>query len=125
MASTLGEMLSACSLNGACGKACPVRIPIPSLISELRHEATRNDKAGTVYRRGALRKLHEALVWGSWKWIHRTLGLQGHGLAATRLRRLCLCRHGTPPKPGEAALAEKTLHELMKERNSRARETEF
>lgn len=116
-----GEMLSACSLNGACGEACPVRIPIPSLISELRHEATRNDQAGTVYGQGALRKLHEALVWGSWKWIHRTpWAYKAMGLAATRLRRLVPSAAMGPwtktrVKP---ALAEKTLHELMKERNS-------
>ncbi|MGB0965185.1 MAG: LutB/LldF family L-lactate oxidation iron-sulfur protein [Litorivicinus sp.] len=114
-----GEMLSACSLNGACGEACPVRIPIPSLISELRHEATRNDQQGRVYGQGALRKLHEAIVWGSWKWIHQNpTAYRLMGFAATRLRKWVPDSAMGPwtrtrVKP---ALAPKTLHEMMKER---------
>ena len=113
-----GEMLSACSLNGACGESCPVRIPIPSLISELRYEATRNDHQGSVYGQGALRKLHEAILWGSWRWIHgHPLAYKAMGRVATRLRKLVPNAAMGPwtrtrVKP---ALAPKTLHEMIKD----------
>lgn len=33
-----GDLLDACSLNGACGEACPVKIPLPDLIRNLREK---------------------------------------------------------------------------------------
>ncbi len=68
-----GDMVSACSLNGACGEACPVRIPLPQLIRELRHEAnripTRDDTA--VSGQGAKRSAAEAWIWRGWALAHR------------------------------------------------------
>ncbi|WP_420550978.1 LutB/LldF family L-lactate oxidation iron-sulfur protein [Litorivicinus lipolyticus] len=114
-----GEMLSACSLNGACGEACPVRIPIPQLISKLRHEATRNDRAGTVYGQGALRKWYEALVWQSWQWIHQRPALyRTMTWSATRFRGLLPEKAMGPWTKSriKPALARKTLHEMMKDK---------
>lgn len=73
-----GDMVSACSLNGACGEACPVRIPLPDLIRELRAEANSPqfvnaaDMAATAVRgRGSKRTLGESLIWKSWALGHR------------------------------------------------------
>lgn len=81
-----GDMLSACSLNGACGEACPVRIPLPQLIRELRAEAVNPDVDhvsadsirqvfNSVKGRGAKRTVAESLIWRGWSLLHRRPGL--------------------------------------------------
>jgi len=77
-----GDMLTACSLNGACGEACPVRIPLPELIRELRHEANHpdfsqqpDDDTRAVRQRGSKRSLPEALIWKGWAMFHKSPAL--------------------------------------------------
>ncbi|KZY36996.1 (Fe-S)-binding protein [Oleiphilus sp. HI0068] len=55
-----GELLNACSLNGACGEACPVDIKLPQLIRSLR-----NKQQAT----GSTLKV-ESWIWRLWKVIH-------------------------------------------------------
>ena len=68
-----GELLSACSLCGRCGEVCPVRIPLPDLIRQLRHAAVGTAHAsetGFLQGRGALRKWPESVLWRLWSTIH-------------------------------------------------------
>jgi len=57
-----GELLDACSLNGACGEACPVEIDLPELIRILRHR-----RQVDVHKPWSL----EALVWFIWLQVHQ------------------------------------------------------
>jgi len=54
--------LDACSLNGACGEACPVEINLPELIRTLRHR-----RQTTRHKSWSL----EAFVWFIWLQIHQ------------------------------------------------------
>jgi L-lactate dehydrogenase complex protein LldF len=51
-----GDLLDACSLNGACGEVCPVGIDLPGLIRTLRQE-----------REGRLAPWHQRLTWQLWR----------------------------------------------------------
>jgi len=57
-----GELLDACSLNGACGEACPVEIDLPELIRTLRHRKQENSPAFWS---------KEAFIWFVWTKIHQ------------------------------------------------------
>ena len=57
---THGELLNACSLNGACGEACPVNIKLPMLIRTLRNKRATQDATVSM----------EALIWKIWRLIH-------------------------------------------------------
>lgn len=116
-----GKLTQACSLNGACGEACPVRIPLPDLIRRLRHEGVNPNPASPVKGHGSQRKQSEALIWRVWQFIHEKPWIYRlvTGLA-TRARKL------TPPLPRawtayRAPLkpAARSLHELMAERSHR------
>lgn len=118
-----GELLNACSLNGACGEVCPVRIPIPKIIRALRHEAVskepESEAVGAVRGRGSQRHTLEALTWKVWRLGHQYPLLYRLGTRlATRARGLLPKRLGawtrvrTMPR-----LADKTLHELAQHRH--------
>ena len=110
-----GSLASACSLCGACGEVCPVRIPLPKLINRIRAEAVnRPDGKSSVRGRGALRKNAEAMTWSAWKTLYQHPRLyRGFGWLATRFRGLtpknlgAWTRYRSAPKP-----APRTLHEL-------------
>ena len=57
-----GELLDACSLNGACGEACPVEIDLPELIRTLRHK-----RQSATRKRWSL----ESCIWFGWLQIHQ------------------------------------------------------
>ncbi len=117
-----GDMINACSLNGACGEACPVRIPLPTLIRKLRAEsvapvATQHD--GTLHANGAgrNRRMKEALIWQGWSQMHRHPAVYRLGTRAMTLGRAFMPGKLAPwtntrsmPKP-----AAKTLHQLARE----------
>jgi len=71
------ELLSACSLNGACGEVCPVNIPLPALIRKLRAREQNHSK-----------KWFETLVWHVWKITHASPRL--YALSGKLLRRKTL-----------------------------------
>lgn len=52
-----GPLLDACSLNGACGEACPVKIELPGLIRRLR-------------QRRHIPKI-QTLIWRIWAWTYQ------------------------------------------------------
>ncbi len=120
-----GDILNACSLNGACGEVCPVRIPIPNIIRALRHEAVSkeadSDASPAVRGRGSQRHRLEALIWKGWQWGHQYPSLYRWGSwCATRLRGLMPKRLGAWTRVrSKPELAGKTLHELVKKRQVR------
>ncbi len=60
-----GELAQACSLNGACGEACPVNIPLPDLIRRVRvdqYEQDAQDRKPPIRRR-------EAWLWRAWQYL--------------------------------------------------------
>ncbi len=119
-----GKLTQACSLNGACGEACPVKIPLPDLIRRLRHDGV-SRTASPVRGQGKQRKWIEATIWAAWLSIHTHPRLYRLStLMATRLRRLmpplprAWTRHRSPLRP-----AARTLHETLQQRE-RARQKE-
>jgi L-lactate dehydrogenase complex protein LldF len=113
----LGELTEASTLCGACSEVCPVRIPLPSLIHRLRHDAVRTDGAGAAGS-GARRRRLEALVWRAWAFVHaRPAWYRLWTGTATRLRALAPRRIAgwsdarATPRP-----AARSLHALARER---------
>jgi L-lactate dehydrogenase complex protein LldF len=103
---THGELLSACSLNGACGEACPVDIKLPKLIRTLRNKRNQED-SGLSF---------EAWVWKAWKLIHTQPKLYR---LVTKLMTLFPFSHKLYPKAWSISRtpvqpATQSLHERLK-----------
>ena len=107
-----GDLAEASSLCGACSSACPVRIPLPRLLVDLRRE--RVDAA----REGGLRPWFlPRILWALWGRVHAAPALYRAitGLA-TRGRFLSPRRLGSWTHTRAApVLAAKTLHRLARE----------
>lgn len=115
-----GDLLDACSLNGACGEACPVNIDLPMLIRSLRNQRQE--------QRSSFRL--EKLIWFFWGLIHRTPKL--YQLSTYLLARLKLSTLLTPPAWKNSRSTPKpapsSLHQLIKRKelgtdSSQGRET--
>lgn len=114
-----GELTKACSLNGACGEACPVKIPLPDLIRRLRKEdVAAPDGFASVLGQGAHRRNSEVIIWQLWQWLHQYPGLYRVATTvATKLRFAMPRKLGpwtrvrTAPKP-----AKQSLHAMLKKR---------
>lgn len=105
------DLLKACSLNGACGEACPVNIELPELIRQLRTQRS-GDQPFSVL---------EKIVWSIWQKIHHSPALYHLSSSMMRLPGLssflfprAWTKGREAPKP-----AKKTLHSLMKERKKK------
>ncbi|HRJ52758.1 MAG TPA: LutB/LldF family L-lactate oxidation iron-sulfur protein [Candidatus Thiothrix moscowensis] len=111
-----GELTQASTLCGACGEVCPVRIPIPTLINRLRYEGVRKD-ASTTPGTGSRRTTAEAAAWKSWSWSASHPAIYNFGTkAAARLRGVLPMQMSAWTNVRSAPqLADKTLHERMKE----------
>lgn len=115
---TQGELVQACSLNGACGEACPVDIPLQDIIRQLRAEAVGGSgDAQQVLGHGSRRRLGEVIMWRLWRFAHG--GPRRYRMTtwlATRLRRFIpkapkgWSQSRTSPVP-----APRSLHERMGE----------
>lgn len=115
-----GELLSACSLCGRCGEVCPVQIPLPELISQLRHESVstpQNSKVSVLKGQGALKKWPESMIWHIWSFIHARgylyrnftrLLVHLRGIIPTKIGGWS--RYRSTPRP-----AVISLHQLVKE----------
>ncbi len=116
------SLVTASSLCGACGEVCPVRIPIPELLIQLREQSNKDP----VSRRhepalagaGAGRKPLPALAMRAWSFLYARPALYRLAtLALTRLRAVLPRRQGAwtesraPLRP-----AARSLHELMRDR---------
>jgi L-lactate dehydrogenase complex protein LldF len=103
---THGELLSACSLNGACGEACPVDIKLPELIRTLRNQRNQED-SGLSF---------ETWVWKAWKLVHTQPKLYR---LVTKLMTLFPFSHKLYPKAWSISRtpvqpATQSLHERLK-----------
>lgn len=99
-----GDLLDACSLNGACGEVCPVNIQLPTLIRELRSKQLE-------------RKPVQAWIWRIWAWMYSNQTTQQGLRYAMKLARPLLRfapkawrASRTTPQP-----AAKTFSEQMRE----------
>jgi L-lactate dehydrogenase complex protein LldF len=114
------SLVTASSLCGACGEVCPVRIPIPELLVELRTQsqndpATRHD-AHPMPGAGAGRKPMPAFAMRAWAFLHARPALYRlFSFALTRLRGALPRKQGAwtesraPLRP-----AARSLHELLR-----------
>lgn len=107
-----GNLTSLCTLCGACAEVCPVRIPLPTLINQLRAEGAASAQAGIFHKQG------EVLAWRLWRLVYSQARLYRFATwLATRLSWLTPNRVGgwtryrKAPKP-----AGHSLHELATQR---------
>ncbi|MEI8593427.1 lactate utilization protein B [Photobacterium sp. Hal280] len=114
------DLVTASSLCGACEEVCPVRIPIPSLLQRLRHDAKQAEEPGQSPLRGqqsAASKTEQLMMKGfALAATHAPLYHSGTWLAGqirnwlpARLGSWTQCR--TTPKP-----AAMSFHHLMKKK---------
>ena len=66
------DLPTASSLCGACSEVCPVGIPIPDLLMQLRHAAKHAPLPGhaPLAGQGTARSWQEALAWKTWAWVN-------------------------------------------------------
>lgn len=111
------KLTQACSLNGACHDACPVNIPIPTLIRRLRQEANNEDAVSMTPGKGSQRSKVEVIAWFLWSKLYSNRFLYKCMLwGATRFRKLTPSKispwtdYRTAPVP-----ASRSLHEMVKQ----------
>ena len=65
------DLPTASSLCGACSEVCPVGIPIPELLMQLRHAAKHEPLPGhaPLAGQGTARSWQEAVAWKTWAWV--------------------------------------------------------
>ncbi len=110
----IGTLTSACTLCGACGEVCPVRIPLPKLINRLRAESVNAQRSDAhVEGKGSLRKNKELMSWTIWKTLYAHPAMyRTFRWFATRLRFLtpsnvgAWTRYRSAPKPAANSLQE-------------------
>lgn len=98
-----GDLVDACSLNGACGEACPVGIELPRLIRTLRGRRIQSKM--------------EALIWQGWRYIHLRPALYrfATGIAAKFPGILAKVFPAWTQSRTFPKAAPKSLHRLIKE----------
>jgi L-lactate dehydrogenase complex protein LldF len=113
-----GVLATASSLCNACEAVCPVKIPIPGLIRELRNASYTATPTGRVPGEGFKRNLPETLAWKAWAKVNRTPALNA---VITRLAGLLgdkapllgplkiWSRYRTPPR-----VARRSLHAMTR-----------
>ncbi|GEK49020.1 LutB/LldF family L-lactate oxidation iron-sulfur protein [Bisbaumannia pacifica] len=113
------DLPTASSLCGACGEVCPVKIPIPALLTRLRREAV-GEGRGNVPGAGSKRTRTEAAAWKAWQWLATHPGAwRGAAGVAGKLGPLTPSKlgpwsdHRVAPKP-----ARHSLHALIKRHRS-------
>jgi len=118
------DLVTASSLCGACGEVCPVKIPIPDLLIELRQQSQGNSTAPLLRDAGHGRKALQSIAYRLFAALYSRPALYRlFGLAVTRLRTLTPARQGawtdsrTPLRP-----AARSLHEQMKSRGGHSGE---
>ncbi len=91
------DLPTASSLCGACSEVCPVGIPIPDLLVQLRRAAKHEPDAGhgPLAGQASAKDWREALVWKAWAWLNERPPL--YRAAVALARRL---RFATPPWQG-------------------------
>ncbi|MDE2371749.1 MAG: iron-sulfur cluster-binding protein [Burkholderiales bacterium] len=117
------DLPTASSLCGACGEVCPVGIPIPDLLIQLRHAAKHDALPGHAPLAGqaSAKDWKEALAWQGWAWLSTRPTLYRAAVAIGR--RLAWL---TPPWQGgwtqhrtPLKLARRGLRERLAQREGR------
>ena len=118
------DLPTACTMCGACVEVCPVKIPITEQMQRLREEAQRSPTEKVAYPikgQGASHSFGEQLAWRVFDGtFSKSKAYRALGWAATRFRgltpawQLGWTQNHAPMKP-----AEKTLHQMVEERNAR------
>lgn len=113
-----GVLATASSLCNACEAVCPVKIPIPGLIRELRNASHTARPTGRISGEGCKRTHLEALAWKAWEKVNtvpalNTLVTRLAGLLGDRAPRLGPLKHWTryrtPPR-----MAKRSLHAMTR-----------
>ena len=111
---THAPLVSACSLNGACGEACPVKIDLPMLIRRLRQRAQHSSPHARRF---------EGVLWQIWRWLNTHPRSYRLITGIARFGRKLpfptpkAWKQRTFPRP-----AKTSLHQLMKQRNNKNHE---
>jgi L-lactate dehydrogenase complex protein LldF len=110
------DLPTASSLCGACSEVCPVGIPIPELLMQLRHAAKHEPEPGhaPLAGQGSAKDWKEALAWKAWAWLNEQPALYRGALRlGSRLRGLVpswqggWTQHRTPMRPAARGLRER------------------
>ena len=114
-----GHLCTASTLCGACSEVCPVQIPIPDLISKLRHKSVNADEESNVPESGSQRTMSESLAWKGWATANASptlwrtqrnlMGKFGNQLPSGFPVMKEWTRYRTAPK-----IAKSSLHDLVK-----------
>jgi L-lactate dehydrogenase complex protein LldF len=109
------DLPTASSLCGACSEVCPVGIPIPDLLMQLRRAARHDPEPGhpPLAGQSSAKSWAEALAWQAWAWLNTHPRLYRLGLAlGRRLRALTPSHqagwtaHRTPMRLARRSLRE-------------------
>ena len=110
------DLPTASSLCGACAEVCPVGIPIPELLMQLRHAAKHDAAPGHAPLAGqaSAKDWKEALAWQAWAKVNASPALYATLVGmARRLRALTppwqagWTAHRTPLRPAARGLRER------------------
>lgn len=126
-----GDLVQACSLNGACQDVCPVGIPLPSLIRQLRQDAVEQQPQSPSrsrdfpWQRSSQRRLLESLAWQIWAFVYRSPArYRWISWCLSRLRKVLPLGIGpwakTRSRPQPAA---RSLHEILAAQKRRQEES--
>jgi L-lactate dehydrogenase complex protein LldF len=112
------DLVTASSLCGACGEVCPVKIPIPDLLMQLRQQSQGNASGTQLPGAGSGRKVLPAIAYRLWAGLYaRPLLYRMFSFFATRLRAFSPSNQGAwtdsraPMRP-----AARSLHQRMQAR---------
>ena len=117
---TTRDLVTASSLCGACGEVCPVKIPIPDILIQLRRQSQGTAGGIQLPAAGSGRNFLQPLAFKLWAWLYSSpLIYRSFAFFATALRALAPPKQGawtrsrTPLKP-----ARHSLHERMRRRDT-------
>ncbi len=117
------DLPTASSLCGACSEVCPVGIPIPELLIQLRRASKHDVDPGRLplAGQGSAKSWPEALAWRGWAWLNEHPRLYRLALACARPLRSLMpgwqggwTVHRTPLR-----VARRGLRERLAEREGR------
>lgn len=112
------DLPTASSLCGACSEVCPVGIPIPDLLMQLRSAAKHQPQPGKteLAGQGRARDWKEVLAWRTWAWINERPGLYRNLIRWGRFFRGFTpnwqggwTRHRTPMKLAPSGLRDRLM----------------
>lgn len=117
------DLPTASTLCGACEEVCPVKIPIPAILMRLREEAQRSPKEkvlNPLKGQGSAHTISENMAWKMFSGVFAGASAYKYfSLASTKLRRLTpTYQMGWTQSRTPLIPAKKTLHQMLKERNS-------